>query len=90
MVSDPALLAFFLFWGVQGWLRPFMAGEAAFAPHAESGMQENDFLASLLTDPAASKLPSSFRLESPVSGESFPRPLSGLLTGMQGRFSSSQ
>lgn len=34
-----------------------MAEEAAFAPHAKSGTQENYFLARLLTDPAASELP---------------------------------
>lgn len=56
MVSDPALLAFFLFWGVQGELHPFMA-EIVFTLHAESQTQENYFLARLLTDPAASKLP---------------------------------
>lgn len=34
-----------------------MAEEAVFTPHAESRTPENYFLARLLTDPAASKLP---------------------------------
>lgn len=57
MVSDPALLSFFLFWDVQGELHPFMAEEAVFALHAKSRTQGNYFLPRVLTDPAARELP---------------------------------
>lgn len=89
MVSGPALLAFFLFWGVQGDLHPFTAERAVFIRHAEYRTQENYFLARLLTDPAASKLP-LILLTGIIFGENFPRPLSGLLMVMQGRFSALQ